>query len=126
MPDLPRSVETTLATFAASLGIEPVAAADGAVSFSFEKSGRLSVVATQIGDVVISLTRPVIVEGAANLARVAALAEVGATDGQNFHAGLSGAGQPVLMTRVIVRELDPSRLEQIFDALRNRCADAGI
>lgn len=126
MPELPRSAQSAIAAYAQSMGIAPHTAPDGAQSFAFERAGRLSFVASEEGDVLMSLTRPVIVEGAANLARLAALGRILPQDDMPLHAGLTKAGQPVLIARIPAPALDSSRLEQTVALLSRECEAAGL
>lgn len=125
MPALNRSAEAVVTAFASRFGLPAVAAEDGSVSFAFERSGRLTVQEAQTGEVLVSLTRPILLEGLRNIAPLLGSAGFDPL-GPAIHAGLTRAGQPVVVARIDPRDFDLSRLEQCRDRLEEHFTGLGL
>lgn len=119
MPELPRSALQAIAAFAEDMGLAPLVADDGAYSFDFRETGRVSVLADDTGEVLISLTRRIILDGLGNLGILAgrARARTDEAEGRVLHTALNKAEQPVLITRLRPEQIDRGTLETTVQAL---------
>ncbi len=120
MAHLSPSVAATIRQFADHMDIEAFEATDGAYSFNFERSGRLSIVAAQDDAVVVSLTASVIIEDMIGYASHAARGGHLPERGMLLHTGINRAGQPVLAVRTTTRGFDMPFLQQSFEILSQR------
>ncbi|WP_284262756.1 hypothetical protein [Roseicyclus amphidinii] len=119
MPDLPRSAQQAVTAFADDMGLVALVADDGAYSFDFRETGRVSVLAGQTGEVLVSLTRRIILDGLGNLGMLAGRARAHGEDGSGrvIQAALNKAEQPVLVLRMRPEEIDRTTLETSVLAL---------
>lgn len=119
MPDLPRSAQQAVTAFADDMGLTALVADDGAYSFDFRETGRVSVLAGQTGEVLVSLTRRIILDGLGNLGMLAGRARAHGEDGSGrvIQAALNKAEQPVLVQRMRPEEIDRTTLETTVMAL---------
>jgi hypothetical protein len=119
MPDLPRSAQQAVTAFADDMGLVALVADDGAYSFDFRETGRVSVLAGQTGEVLVSLTRRIILDGLGNLGMLAARARAHGEEGSGrvIHAALNKAEQPVLVLRMRPEDIDRTTLETSVLAL---------
>lgn len=127
MPDLPRSALQAVHAFAEEMGLGALGADDGAYSFDFRDTGRVSVLAADKGDVLVSLTRRIILEGLGNLGMIAgrAVAAGDSVQGPMMHAALNKAGQPVLIARLRPKEIDRTTLAATVERLDAAFRDLG-
>ncbi|MCL3883289.1 hypothetical protein [Marivita sp. GX14005] len=126
MPTLDAAQTDAVAAFAAQMGLEAAPDAAGGYSFAFEKAGRLSILAAESGDVLVSLTRPVILRDL--IGKGAALAAGGfhAALGLTAMPGLTRSGQPVLTLAFPPRGFDLPTLDAGFTALDELFTQAGL
>ena len=126
MMDFSHGTRTTLETYAHSMGVVMTPAGDGSCSFDFERGGRMTVISAENGEILVSLTRRIIVEGARNLALCAGLAGIDPYDGTSCHAGINKAGQPVLTLRLSEAGFDSARLDAAYMELGRRFEGVGF
>lgn len=117
MPDLPRSVVQAVTSFSDDMGLKALVAEDGAYSFDFRETGRVSVLAAETGEILVSLTRRIILDGLGNLGMLAGRARAGGADGRIVQAALNKAEQPVLITRLRPEDIDRPTLEMIVQSM---------
>lgn len=99
MPKLGSSAQATVRQFAGQMDIDAYEAPDGAYSFDFERSGRLSILASDEGMVIVSLTARLILGDIRGYARLAKLGGYDRDRDQVVHSGLNRSDQPVLAVR---------------------------
>lgn len=120
MTDLSRQVASAVSGYAEAMGLAAVPASDGSFGFDFEDMGRVAIIGTQGGEVLISLTRRLLLDGVQNLAQLAGLAEASDQDGQAVHAARNKYDQPVLIARLRQEDIDPPRIEGVLADLDGR------
>lgn len=120
MARLGSSAQATIRQFAGQMELEPYEAPDGAYSFEFERSGRLSIVASEDGPIVISLTSRLLLGDLRGYARLAALGGYDAGRDLMVHCGLNRSGQPVLAVRSDPREFSLPHLLECQALLTDR------
>lgn len=103
MAKLGSSAQATVRQFAGQMDIEAYEAPDGAYSFDFERSGRLSILASDEGTVIVSLTARLLLGDIRGYARLAGLGGYDRDRDQLVHCGMNKSDQPVLAV-----QCDPS------------------
>lgn len=127
MARLDPSARATVTQFAATMGLAAREADDGSFGFDFAESGRLSILGGADGEeVLVSLTRRLILEDVAAFARFAGQGGYDPVSDTILSAGLSRADQPVLAVAVAARAFDVPRLDATFELLRARFSAAGL
>lgn len=96
MAKLGSSAVATVRQFAAQMDIDAYEAPDGAYSFDFERSGRLSILTSDEGRVIVSLTARVVLGDIRGYARLAVLGGYDQDRDQLIHCGLNRSDQAVL------------------------------
>lgn len=119
MPDLPRSAQQAVSAFAEDMGLSALVADDGAYSFDFRETGRVSVLSADTGEVLVTVTRRIILDGLGNLGLLAGRARAHGDlgDGRVIQAALNKAEQPVLVARLRPEEIDRATLETTVQTL---------
>ncbi|NIZ12024.1 hypothetical protein [Phaeobacter sp. HF9A] len=125
MTDLSRYVASAVSRYADAMELTAVPASDGSFGFDFEEMGRVSIVSAQSGEVLISLTRRLLLDGVQNLAQLAGLAGISDDDGQTIHAARNKYDQPVLVARLRQEDIDPTRIEGVLADLDGRFKSLG-
>ena len=120
MAKLGMAAQSTVQQFAGQMDIDAYEAPDGAYSFDFEHSGRLSILANEEGQVIISLTGRIILGDLRGFARLAGLGGYDAGRDHLVHCGLNRAGQPVLALRAEQRAFSLPYLTEGMALLSDR------
>ena len=127
MAQLDQSATSTVAQFAADMGIGEIASVDGAFSFDVETSGRLSVLGAEDGRaIIVSLTRKIMLTDLVGYGRLLSVAGMHPVRERMIRAGVTAAGQPVLAVSGPRTGFDRSRLETEFTILREAFQEAGL
>jgi hypothetical protein len=114
MARLGASAEATVRQFAGQMDVEAYEAPDGAYSFVLEQSGRLSILATDEGEMIVSLTGRVLLGDLRGYTRLATLGGYDADRDLLVHCGMNRAGQPVLALRTDARAFSlPTLLDNV-------------
>ncbi|WP_417262992.1 hypothetical protein [Celeribacter sp.] len=125
MTTLSRQATSAVSRFAENMGLTALPATDGSFGFDFERMGRVSITGSESGDVLVSLTRRLLLDGVQNLAHLAGQAGISDLDGQVIHAARNRYDQPVLIARLREEELETSRIETVISDLDGRFAALG-
>lgn len=120
MARLGASAQATVRQFARQMDVDAYEAPDGAYSFDFEQSGRLSILATDEGEVIVSLTGRIILGDLRGFAALAGLGGYDRDQDRLVHVGLNRAGQPVLALRSEPMAFALPDLTQGFSLLSER------
>ena len=127
MPRLDSTAEATIQRFAQGMGLSAQAADDGSFGFIFHQAGRLALQGDERGDhVLVSLTRPVMLDDLVPLARLAAMGGHDPSGQGLFQTGINRHGQPVLALALSARGFDLPSLERAVNSLRQRCEAFGL
>lgn len=117
MARLGSSALATVRQFAKQMDVDAYEAPDGAYSFDFEHSGRLSILANDEGQVIVSLTGRIILGDLRGFAGLAALGGYDVDRDELVHSGLNRSGQPVLALRSDPVAFSLPRLTEFFALL---------
>lgn len=120
MAKLGSSAVATVRQFAGQMDIEAYEAPDGAYSFDFEQSGRLSILANDEGQVIVSLTGRIFLGDLRGFARLASLGGYDRDRDALVHCGVNRAGQPVLAQRCEPVAFSLPQLLESFSLLSGR------
>ena len=120
MARLGSSAQATVRQFAGQMDIDAYEAPDGAFSFALDQSGRLSIVGSEDGQIVVSLTGRILLGDLRGQARLAALGGYDAGRDLLLHCGMNRAGQPVLARRSDPRDFSLPQLLETVALLTDR------
>ncbi|MGR3483862.1 MAG: hypothetical protein ACU0BF_00815 [Paracoccaceae bacterium] len=126
MADLAPAARDVMRRVAAGMGLELPADAAGPVVLDYDRTGRLAVMASDDeARVIVSLTAPLSVTGAAARGALLALAGHDPATGQVVRAGLSGDDRAVLSTDRPMQGFDQPDFEAALAQLRALAARLG-
>lgn len=120
MAKLGSSAHGTVRQFAGQMDIDAYEAPDGAYSFDFERSGRLSILASEEGTVIVSLTARIHLGDLRGFARLAALGGYDRDRDQLVHCGMNRSDQPVLAVQCDPTGFSLPWLTESFSLLSGR------
>jgi hypothetical protein len=123
MPKLGSSAQATVRQFAGQMDIDAYEAPDGAYSFDFERSGRLSILASDEGMVIVSLTGRILLGDIRGYARLASLGGYDQGRDRLVHCGLNRSDQPVLAVQCDPPAFSLPWLTESFAMLSGRLRD---
>lgn len=120
MAKLGSAAQSTVRQFAGQMDVDAYEAPDGAYSFDFEQSGRLSILANDEGQVIVSLTGRIILGDLRGFAMLAALGGYDRDRDVVVHCGMNRSGQPVLALRAEPVSFSLPVLTEAFSNLSGR------
>lgn len=120
MAKLGAAALSTVKQFAGQMDVDAYEAPDGAYSFDFEQSGRLSILASDEGQVIVSLTGRIVLGDLRGFARLASLGGYDIERDEMVHSGLNRSGQPVLALRADPVAFSLPQLTEAFTLLSGR------
>ena len=127
MPQFDIGAVSAVEEFATSMGVMAVPDDDGAYTFEFSESGRLSMLASEDGArVLVSLTRAVLVTDIIGKGSVMAAGGYNPVTSHMVRPGITSASRPVLAVDCPMRGLDLPTLDAAFQTQRTAYEEVGL
>ena len=120
MPSLPTPAIGTIQQFAQQMELSAYESEDGSYSFEFERSGRLTIIATESDDVIVTLAPRLLFDDLNGMAVLVPLAGYDPERDQITYVGMNRAGQGTLGLKCPAQAFNLPYLEQAFTTLSQK------